>query len=171
MCSSDLFPSHDISYESKLKEITEPIRLAYKPNDLIKISETFIRWENLGRNSFWGEEKRIISHFKHFLRQGNAEPRAISNAQFDLVFFDVFDNEIFRIEDFSIDFTSPVESYIVPLFVSGDNEYVYESKYNEFSKDYDKYERALELHKQRKLKFKADFKAIVFEDGEVLKSN
>jgi len=157
-------------YEKELKKITEPIRANFKAEDVARVIVDNPKWEQLRKNSYWDYDYKFVIDIEHVIRSGKEEPRKITDVQFDIILTDAFGKELCRLVDLDLKLSEPVELNL-GAFMTGDNRFVYSKAYNSLYKDEltNGLEQARKLHQNNRLKFYTKVKAVVFEDGEILR--
>ncbi len=156
-----------LDYEEKLKSLKENILKKLAPNDIVTIGVREPRWELNQEsanhsNSVWDFKLDIVD----IMRQAPEEERSIKAIRFDIIFTDLFGEEISRLEDVTYELTTKLDAGRSFIF-SRLQEYIY--TYN-MNSDY-----ALPVEKARRyaanntLEVSTKTKAIVFANNEILK--
>lgn len=154
-------------YYKEIKKISDSIRLTLKPNDLVIFDTPYkpvlkeLKYDNYNY--------KLSFNTAGVSRKGREEKRKIKSLLTDFVVTDEFENEVLRLRDYRFDLSDD------PIKLTGWNK---ERRYNITSRfnitntpegrKYRKFVRLYEKDKN-KLNIHADIKAVVFDDGDVLK--
>ncbi|MGO2102092.1 MAG: hypothetical protein ACTH3E_03500 [Psychroflexus halocasei] len=154
-------------YDKVMKKIADSVRLTLEPNDLVNFKTPYK--PVLEKLRYDRHDYKISFKTRSIYRTGREELRGVKKILTDFVVIDEFENESLRLSDYSFDLSdSPIE-------ISGwtkDRGYEVTAKFNiTNTAEGRKQKKFIRMYNEDRSRFKikADIKAVVFEDDEVLK--
>lgn len=158
-----------IGYEDAVEKIRDSIRSQNTPNDIISARTYNPRWEiNKGASQFDPDIKFLVN-LHSFTRKDREDLRGVVSVKFDIVIENEFGDELVRIGNGVYTPPEPLETNYSGIANSFWGYEVYSVDYYSNSYDAVNLESAREYSEINKIKAFVDIKAVVFEDGEVLK--
>lgn len=153
-------------YDNIIKLIRDSIKQTLRPNDIISIQASRPKWINISDNYY---DTQIEISITDISRLGKEEPRLVTGIRFDIILSDIFDDELCRMEDFTFELPDPL--WITNSGVSNglSGPYTYTKNYYSLSDEFIDFETARRYATQNSIKTKVDVKAVVFNDGNVLR--
>jgi hypothetical protein len=156
------------NYYAIMKSLKDSIRKNLKPNDIVSNTVMTYEWSNIASPIY---DRKINFTLGSISRIDAEEPKKVKAVRFDLVFYDQFGEEMYRIPNWTYQLEFPIEGGYFNKKVSSTpfTAPQFTLSYYTMSKD------GLNLEKIRKYKqnnvviCKIDFKAVVFEDNTVCK--
>ncbi len=112
------------SYEKEIKKVAEDVRKKMKPNDVARAELRDPWWEKLYPANYWDYDYRFKITISNVYRIGKEEPRNMIAVQFDIVFTDIFETEISRINDVKLELSRPIEMEKGPFVKLNDYSYM-----------------------------------------------
>lgn len=154
---------------SDLKQISDSLKQFLKPNEIIKIDISGPYWKELNPNINDYDTEMIIRIEKPIVVAREIS-KNISNIQITIIIEDIFEDELFRIENIKAKLNPSINYQsggIIETFSS--NDFVHTTKYNKQNHKSILFEEARNSKQGLKSTYIVD--AIVFNDGTVLKNN
>jgi len=160
-------------YLAQLHKIQETIRLSLKPNDMIRINFGYPYWKILKPQRYSDfDDRKFTVELRTVFRKDREEPRKIVAIKYDIVLVDRFDTELFRFKDTALELSEPLgPRENASLFMVDSYNLQFTSIYYSGQTAAKNLEQARIIAETSTVTVKADIKAIVFEDGQVLKYN
>ncbi len=139
----------------------DSIRKTLSVNDIITIKSFHPKWKDTE-----GKYDTKISILHQVIRIGNDERRTVDAINYDMIITDRFENELYRIKNLTYDENLEAGDIGANYSLSD-----FPSTTIEYNKDNNSVLEELRTYHWKQLKTKAEIKAILYTDGEVLKAN
>lgn len=157
-------------YEVEFNRIRDSIRQTLTPNDLINVTAWDPRWESIYGLYSFGYNRVFKVTLSDIKRKDREEPRAVIAFRFDVVLEDRFGTELHRFEDITIEPNRPLYGYYNTNFVLDFlSNQIYEVRYHSSGEHNASLEFARHYNESNEILVKTEIKAVVFQDGEILK--
>ena len=156
------------NYNTIIQSIRDSIRKTLKPKDIISIEAWQPLWSTLNNNYFEGNTKFSIN-LSEIKRIDREEPRSVTGIKFDIVLYDKFGEKLYTIKDVEYEPKEPLWSTYGGLTTYSGDPITYSWKYNSSNINMAGLEKTRLYPNQNSINAKAEIKAIVFDDGFVLK--
>ena len=161
------FPSIEyfmIDYDDRLNAIRDSISKTFTPQDLISMRVSNPEWSE----AYDGINNTFRVLISDVMRKDREEERAVIAIKIDIIFTDIFGEELMRMENVTLEPPFPLENRNEGLTRVLSGPLNYKMPYNSFSKQ-GKEIIALEKHyKNKKTLIKSQINSVVFDDGSVL---
>jgi hypothetical protein len=157
------------NYYEKISAIRDSIKELFSPNDILNvtISPDKIYWSD------YEEYSELSIPAQNVERKEREEEMGVMGFKFDIVITDIFNEEIYRINDFSFDFDKKPLASALNGRSWGNNfiemPFILRYKYDLNTVNFNEIEKVRDYCQKNKIKIYADINAVVFEDGSVIK--
>jgi hypothetical protein len=161
-----------INYNKTIQAIRDSIIKTLEPNDIISINVNNPEWSILSHN-YYGDNTQLTISIDEITRYDREIRQSVTAIRFDIILLDQFGEELYRLKDLTFEPKKRVYNIHDGVIIH-DNFYIHNTstitaKYNRLYDNSTEIEKARRYSSHHTIKATADIKAIVFENGAVIK--
>lgn len=153
-----------LDYEVRLKAIQDSIKTTFNPDDLISMRITNPEWNE----SIYGGDNIFSIAVRDVVRKDREEDRDVIALKFDIIFTDLFGEELMRMENVTLEPPFPLENGREGLTKILSGPLTYTMPYNSYSKQGQDVIALKNHYKNNKTHINYQINSVVFNDGTVL---